>query len=98
MKKEGKVNEVPSGYVEEYPYGTRLSFDKEFIEKINFLKDVKAGDAVNGEWAGSVIEVRKVDAAKDKNNQHSIEIQVEKISIDSKSEEAEGFKDKSGDE
>lgn len=76
----------------QYPYGSRLSFDKEEIAKIKSLQNIQAGAKVNIQAVGKVIEVRVVDAEGTR-KRHNIEIQVQRIAVADQSTYSEAFKE-----
>jgi len=65
---------------ERYPYGLRLSFGKESIEKMETLKSIQAGAMVDIVGVGKVTEVRITDAENDR-KRHNIEIQIQKVDV-----------------
>lgn len=77
---------------EEYPYGTRLRFENESIQKIAVLKDIKAGTMLDIKAIGKVIEVRITDQEKGKNYEN-VEIQIQKVDIGKANEAEESFKE-----
>lgn len=90
-----KAKEVPL-LGEDYPYGTRLRFENETIQKIPALQDVKAGTVFTIKAIGKVTEVREVritDNADKKKNYENVEIQVQKIEIGNADEAEEAFKE-----
>jgi hypothetical protein len=64
----------------QYPYGLKLRFEKDQIDKLSSLKTVKDGDMVNIAAIGKVTEVRVSNKDKDK-NRISVEIQIQSIDI-----------------
>lgn len=83
-----KYENVGIGSDEVYPYGTRINFDKDQIKKIPHLKTAKAGDIVNIEAIGKIVEVRITDNDGGR-DRHHIEIQIQKIDIGSNNESDE---------
>uniref|UniRef100_A0A6H1ZZ41 Putative capsid protein n=1 Tax=viral metagenome TaxID=1070528 RepID=A0A6H1ZZ41_9ZZZZ len=86
-----------SEYTEEYPWGTRLSFQKPELDKIKNLKSAKIGDMVNISCIGQVVEVSMREMVKG-DDDHRVEIQIQKISMDTESEEMKGFNEKEDDD
>lgn len=78
LKKDKLASEPMQG--DSYPWGTRLEFGKEEIEKIPALKKVDAGDVVQIKAVGKVMEVssRKHEGEKESRR---VEIQIEKIEV-----------------
>ncbi len=66
-----------------YPYGTCLTFDKEEIEKLDVLKNVKADETVEIQAVGFVKEVAITDTSEKSGDRkrHRVEIQIQKIGI-----------------
>jgi len=93
-KKDKKV--MKEAYAEpidnEYPYGTRLRFEYEALQKVPVLKDTKAGTILDIKAIGKVLEVRITDDEKGKNYE-SVEIQIQKIDIGNANEAEESFKE-----
>ena len=97
-KQQAKKKDISSDeYFEEYPYGARLQFDSPEIDKIDSLKNIKAGDSVEIKAVGMVTEVRIIEVSKG-SSERTVEVQIQKISIDSKAEEAKGFNEKEDDD
>ena len=71
---------------EKYPWGAKLNFDKEQIEKIKGLQSVAGGEKVEIRAIGKVVEVRITDAEEGR-KRHNVEIQVQKIAITPKAKE-----------
>ena len=73
----------------QYPYGTRLEFNKEEVEKIKILQTIQAGAMVEIRAQAKVTSVRTDDTEK-RRKRHNVEIQIHKIDItNTKFEEAE---------
>jgi len=92
--KKELATEMSVGYPDDgdtYPYGCKLRFETEQIEKISALKEVNAGDKVRLVAVGTVTSIDIHDRADDKKSRRNVEVQIEKIDIaDPKSEKA-GF-------
>lgn len=92
-KKEREENMKVAPYEgEKYPYGMRLNFGKETINKIKALKSVQAGATVNIQGRGKVVEVRITDEEKGR-TRHNIEIQIQKIAVADTGSYSESFKE-----
>jgi len=75
--------EAPMDYDrEKYPYGLRLRLENEQIKKIKGIKDFKVGDTVSVIGTGKITTIRISEDQK--SNDHSIEIQLEKIAVSGK--------------
>lgn len=79
----------------DYPWGTRLNFETEQIEKIPGLSKVEAGDMVSGNFEAKVIEVRVTDRDKGQ-KRHNVEIQIQKIGIVNKESYGDAFDEAGG--
>lgn len=80
LKKRSTKDSLPEPYDgEKYPYGMKLSFDKEQIDKMPELKNVQAGAMVDLMAVGKVTEVR-ITERRD-NSRHSVEIQIQQIGV-----------------
>lgn len=66
---------------EKWPYGLRMNFEKEQIDKIPSLANLQVGDKVTVQGEGSVIEVR-VSERQGEKDRHNIEIQIEKVAVE----------------
>ncbi len=92
MKKEHSIGYY--GEDDRYPYGLKLRFEADQIDKIPALKTVNAGDMVNIAAMGKVTEVRVTDKDKGK-NRHSVEIQIQSIGIPDGKNFKDAFKEAS---
>ena len=89
-KKEAGLEVVDESSREAYPYGLQLRFDKEEVEKIKALQDVKTGAMVSVTALGKVTEIRITDRADDR-TRHTVEIQIQEIAIADKGDFKESF-------
>ena len=64
----------------QYPYGTSITIEKPAIDKMDALKDIKAGDVVTGEFVGKVTGVHASDRENDKSTKR-VEIQFHKLAV-----------------
>lgn len=87
MEVPAKVGEGP-----EYPYGTRLNFETEQIEKIPALAKVESGDMVSGTFEGKIIDVRTTDREKEQ-KRRTVEIQIQSIGIVNKESFNDAFEE-----
>jgi hypothetical protein len=71
------------GVGDKYPWGTRLNFNNEEVEKIPGLIDLKVGDKVNitGEGTITLVNTRET---QDGGKRCEVEIQVEKFAYEAK--------------
>ncbi len=79
-----KVDSAPAGLEEQdrWPWGLRLTFEDEQIEKIPSLLDLKAQDRLKIECEAHVVSTEAVEKQKDGKTAHRIVIQIEKIAVD----------------
>jgi hypothetical protein len=80
---------------QEYPYGLRLNFDQTMIEKIPDLADpnnLNVGDYVIIQAVGCIKSMSQSETdGEDKRS--DLSIQIEKIGVVKRDDEAEGFKE-----
>ena len=87
LKKKSKVElkklmePMAYGETDEWPYGLRLSFEKEEIEKLSGLKKLKVGDSVKVSAEGSVMSVR-ISERQERPDDHSVEIQLKEVDVE----------------
>jgi len=79
LKKEGMPSTDDQ---EQWPYGLRLDFEKEQVDKMASLKNLNVGDKVLVQGEGSVVEVR-MSERQGGEDRHSVCIQIEKVSVES---------------
>ena len=79
LKKEGMPSTDDQ---EQWPYGLRLDFEKEQVDKMASLKNLNIGDKVLVQGEGSVVEVR-MSERQGGEDRHSVCIQIEKVSVES---------------
>ena len=70
----------PSDSYDKYPYGLQIRLEKEQIDKIPGLKNMKVGDKVMVHGAGKVTQVRMEERQEGKDS-HTVEIQIEKVDV-----------------
>jgi len=63
---------------EMWPYGLRLSFEKEQIDKLPSLKNYKVGDVVSIQAKATVTQVSSTERQKG-SDRYTVEMQIEKI-------------------
>lgn len=68
---------------DKYPWGTRLNFNNDEVEKIPGLKDLKAGDKVTVSGEGTVTMINTRDT-QDGGKRYEVEIQIEKFAYEAK--------------
>lgn len=78
--------------MDNYPWGSRLSFESETIKKIPFLQKVKSGAILNIQAIAKVTEIGIVDKEKLEKREH-IHIQIQKIELGNANEAEESFKE-----
>ena len=72
-----------------WPYGLRISFEKEQIAKMPGVAKLKVGDTVSVSGTGKVISVR-MSERRGGEDDHNVEIQIEKVGISSQSQKKLG--------
>lgn len=77
--KGGGAMAVYEGVREEYPWGTRISFEKDQIDKMPELKDAEAGEMVKVYGMGKVVKVETADGMD--NKMRRVEIQLHKVAV-----------------
>jgi hypothetical protein len=83
--KETKMTDAPIASLnqERWPYGLRINFEKEQIDKMPALAGLKVGDVVSIDAIGCVTSVRISERQEGKKD-HSVEIQIEQVGIEPK--------------
>ena len=81
-KADMKEAAVPSGPSETYPYGTRITFDNELMDKFPALEGAQVGDKVKIAGVAEVVMVRKVDRQGDKKKDYSADLQIQQLGLD----------------
>jgi len=76
-----KVTEAPEKIQDRYPWGTRITFENETIEKFPHLKNCSVGEKVNIKGVGEIISVRS-NQEMDGDKKFTVEIQLQKVSVD----------------
>lgn len=86
IKKENTI-----GYPDEdlYPWGLRLSFEKEVVDKLGGLKGLEVGDEVDLKGVAKVVEVRSNETRKGADRR--VELQVVKIGLAARDDVEEAF-------
>jgi hypothetical protein len=83
---------------EKYPWGMRLNFDTDVLEKMGLdLKTLKVGGAIVIKAKGSVIEVSETERVKGKPSKR-LEIQIEQIGLEDSNSFEGAFKKATGKE
>jgi len=80
---------------EKFPWGLRVSFDSESVDKIKALQNVKAGDMVKLMSEAKVVEVSLRDTMKEGEKQR-VELQLEMVGIDKPDTPEKLFKEGAG--
>lgn len=75
-----------------YPYGFRLTFEADEVEKLPGLEKMKIGEKVKVEGLGEVTSIR-MNEVKDQKKRYSVEIQLQKIGVASTENYEESFKE-----
>lgn len=84
--KEITKPEVAGGYEESYPYGTRLSFNEDLIDKIKLLQDLDSGTELKIEAKAFACEVRTNESSKTpgKPGKKNVNVEIQVTDIDIK--------------
>lgn len=77
-----------------YPYGMRLTFEEDEVEKLPHLEKMKVGEGVSISGVGEVTSIR-MNEDKDKKKRFSVEVQLHKVGCASKEDYDEAFKEAS---
>jgi len=77
-----------------YPYGMKLTFEEDEIEKLPHLEKMKVGEKVTINGTGEVTSIR-MNEDKDKKKRFSVEVQLHKVGCASKEDYDEAFKEAS---
>ena len=75
---------------EEYPWGLRVTFDKEALDKVDGLFDQDVGDTVKMTIKARVIEKRHV-TRKEGDDSKSVELQIVAVGFDSSGVDEKAF-------
>lgn len=89
-KEKKKMTETIGIDDSKYPWGLRLNFDNEMVDKIPMLKNVQAGQDISGMIKGKVVEI-SVNDSENGGKRHRVEIQVQKIGFNDKSSYDDSF-------
>jgi hypothetical protein len=81
LKKDTCCAPLSSGDQDRWPYGLQIRFEKEQVDKIPSLADLKVGDRVIVQGEACVTSIR-ISERKNNNQDHSVELQIEKISVE----------------
>ena len=66
-----------------WPYGLRLTFESEQVDKIPYLEKVKIGQKLNVEGIGEVTSIR-MNEEKEGKKRYSVEVQLHEVGCESK--------------
>lgn len=75
-----------------YPYGLKLTFEEDEVEKLPRLGKMKVGEKISLSGTGEVTSIR-MNEGKDKKKRFSVEIQLHKVGCASKEDYDESFKE-----
>lgn len=79
---EKDCSPISSGSQEMWPYGLQIRFEKDEVKKMPSLTTYKVGDKVMIQAEATVTSIR-VSERQGGEEQHSVEMQIEKISCES---------------
>lgn len=95
IKKEKTVGIEPGGYTEKYPWGTRINFNEELIDKVKILQSIGSGTEINIKAKAFICEVRTNESADGPGKQGkknvNVEIQITDIAISDNSDAEASF-------
>ena len=77
-----KLNEPMKDEGDRYPYGMKITFESEQVEKFPGMEDYRVGEKVMINGLGEVINVR-MNEKKEGKKEYSVEMQIKKISVNS---------------
>jgi hypothetical protein len=81
-KEEAKVTEGPVGVEERYPWGLRLTLEKEELAKLGLKPaDLAIGSKCAIQCEGEVVGLRESASKEPEREQKSVEIQIVKMAI-----------------
>ena len=80
LKKEMSPVEVER---DRWPYGLRLTFESEQVDKIPYLEKVKIGQKVSIEGIGEITSIR-MNEEKEGKKRYSVEVQLHEVGCESK--------------
>lgn len=87
-RSESKAKELAKGgptteavAQERYPWGLRLTFDKQEIAKLDVLKNIKAGTMIAFAGVGKVTEVHVSEMIDDKQSHRNVTAQIQQIAV-----------------
>ncbi len=97
-KKELSTKDVPMPVEadrDRWPYGLKVTFEAEQVDKLPILEKVKVGDDVSISGMGEVTSIR-MSENKDGKKQFTVEIQIQKVGVESAKSSPESMADAMG--
>lgn len=93
-KEELKSECAPSSVGDQdcWPYGLQLQFEKDQVDKMPVLTALKVGDRVMVQGEARVTSIRTSERQDGKDN-HSVELQIEKIGVAKRDDGEAAFKE-----
>ncbi len=93
-KKDMEASVQPStlGGGDLYPYGQRLTFESDQVEKMPGMEKYKVGEKVKIQGMGEVTSIR-MNEDKDKKRRYTIEVQLHEVGCDTKDNYDDSFKE-----
>lgn len=82
---EDELKGIPEKAIERerWPYGMRLTFESEQVDKIPYLEKVKVGQKLMIEGIGEVTSIR-MNEEKDGKKKYSVEVQLHEVGCEGK--------------
>ncbi len=94
-KKEMEVTAQPKIEGDRWPYGLKLTFEAEQVDKLPMLEKVKVGDDVSIAGMGEVTSIRSSEN-QDGKKQYTVEVQIQKVGVESARSSPESMADAMG--
>lgn len=86
--------EIPPIEVEcdKWPYGLKLRFESDQVDKLPYLKNMKIGEKVSISGIGEVMSIR-MNERKGGKEDYSVEIQIQNVGMESANKKSESMGD-----
>lgn len=91
MKKMNSPS-LPYENRDRWPWGLRLTFEEDEVEKMPGLEKLKVGEKVDIDALGEATSIR-MNESKDNKKRYTIEIQIQKCGVESKTNYDSSFKE-----
>jgi hypothetical protein len=94
-KEMEKTNQLMVPDSDRWPYGLKLTFEAEQVDKLPVLEKVKVGDDVSISGMGEVTSIRSSEN-QDGKKQFTVEVQIQKVGVESSKSSPESMADAMG--